>query len=152
MSETKTPAVVGAATPNQPALSTVARDLQRKIAKSLLNHWEGLRLFLDHPEVPMDNNSAENAIRGPVTGRKNYYGSGSLWSAALTATLFTLFQTYELWEIPLRRWLTSYLQACADNGGQPPADITPFLPWRLAEAPRPACRRPPPVPQRFDSS
>ena len=41
----------------------------------------------------MDNNLAENAIRGPVTGRKNYYGSGSLWSAALAATLFTLFQT-----------------------------------------------------------
>lgn len=153
--DTKRTTVVDAAPPDQKVLYRGARNQQRKIAQSLLNHWDGLRLFLDHPEVPMDNNSAENAIRGPVTGRKNYYGSGSLWSAALAATLFTLFQTYELWGIPLRRWLDNYLQACADNGGLPQADITPFLPWSLAETPRAAGRYQPPVPpriERFDSS
>jgi hypothetical protein len=31
----------------------------------------------------MDNNTAERAERGPVVGRKNYYGSGSLWSGQL---------------------------------------------------------------------
>lgn len=124
-------------------LSKVARNEQRKIAQSLLNHWPGLRLFLAHPEVPMDNNRAENAIRGPVTGPKNYYGSGSLWSAALAATLFSLFQTLDRWGIPVRAWLQNYLQACAENGGQAPADITPFLPWSLAEAPRGASPTPP---------
>ena len=73
-----------------------------------------------------------------MTGRKNYYGSGSLWSADLAAMLFSLFQTLVLWGIPLRPWLQTYLQACAENGGRAPADITPFLPWSLAEAPRPA--------------
>ncbi len=153
--EAKRTTAVDVATSDQTAFSKGARNQQRKIAQSLLNHWEGLSLFLDHPDVPMDNNSAENAIRGPVTGRKNYYGSGSLWSAALAATLFTLFQTFELWGVPLRRWLDNYLQACADNGGLPPADITPFLPWSLAEAPRTARRYQPPVPpciERFDSS
>ena len=153
--ETEETTPVDAAPPKQTPLSTGARNQQRKIAQSLLNHWEGLRLFLEHPEVPMDNNSAENALRGPVTGRKNYYGSGSLWSAALAATLFTVFQTYELWGIPLRRWLSNYLQVCADNGGLPSADITPFLPWSLAEAPRVARRYQPPLPPsatRSDSS
>jgi transposase len=131
--------------PEATALSRGARQKQRTIAQSLLDHWDGLRLFLDHPEVPMDNNLAENAIRGPVTGRKNYYGSGSLWSAALAATLFTLFQTLALWGIPVRRWLNDYLQACAHNGGRPPEDITPFLPWSLAEVPRSAPSRPPAV-------
>ncbi len=106
---------------------------QRKIGQSLLNHWDGLRVFFEHPEVPMDNNRAENSIRGPVNGRKNYYGSGSLWSAELAAYLFSLFQTLELWKVPIRPWLNSYLQACADNGGKPPADITPFLPWSKAK-------------------
>ncbi|MDP2811234.1 MAG: IS66 family transposase [Rhodocyclaceae bacterium] len=133
------------------ALSKTARHEQRKIARSLLNHWDGLRLFLDHPEVPMDNNRAENAIRGPVTGRKNYYGSGSLLSAELAATQFSLFQTLALWDIPVRPWLTRYLQACAENGGQPPADISPFLPWSLAATPRDTMRRPPPTPSN-DSS
>ena len=135
------------------AFSRGARQTQRKIAKSLLEHWSGLRLFLDHPAVPMDNNLAENAIRGPVVGRKNYYGSGSIWSAALAAMLFTLLQTLALWGLPVRRWLNDYLQACADNGGQPPGDITPFLPWSLADAPR-ATRVPsPPVaPDIIDTS
>ena len=64
---------------SQPSLSKMARQQQRKVAQSLLNHWDGLRLFLDSPEVPMDNNLGENSMRGPVVGRKNYYGSGSLW-------------------------------------------------------------------------
>ncbi len=87
----------------------VARNRQIKIVKSLLNHWSGLTLFLNHPEVPMDNNIGENAIRNPVIGRKNYYGSGSIWSAELAAMLFSIFQTLEMWGIPQRRWLT-YLQ------------------------------------------
>ena len=45
----------------------------------------------------MDNNEAEQALRNPVVGRKNYYGSGALWSAALSAILFTLFQTLLQW-------------------------------------------------------
>jgi transposase len=68
--------------------------------------------------------------------------SGSLGSAALAATLFTLFQTLALWGIPVRRWLSDYLQACAHNGGRPPEDITPFLPWSLAAVPRSALSRP----------
>jgi transposase len=112
-----------------------ANQLQRECANSLLDHWQGLKLFLDYPAVPMDNNAAENAIRGPVTGRKNYYGSGSLWSADLTATMFTIFQTFALWGIPVRDWLTGYLQACAENGGKPPIDVTPFLPWSRADKP-----------------
>jgi transposase len=141
-----TPDAASAGVADQDALAKPARTEQRKIARSLLEHWPGLRLFLDHPEVPMDNNRAENAIRGPVNGRKNYYGSGSLWSADLTAMLFSLFQTLGLWGIPLRPWLQTYLQACADNGGQAPTDITPFLPWSLAEAPIPARRAAPITP------
>lgn len=136
------------ATPNKKTLSTCAIKQQRAVAESLLNHWKGLRLFLDHPEVPMDNNPAENAVRGPVTGRKNYYGSASLWSAALAASLFTLFQTLELWGIPLRSWLENYLQTCANNGGRPPADVMPLLPWASTEASpssSPSCRHPVPT-------
>jgi len=116
-------------------LPRLARNQQRKIARSLLDHWSGLCRFLEHPEIPMDNNRGEQSIRGPVSGRKNYYGSGSLKTAALAATAFSLFQTLALWGIPVRAWLRDYLQACAENAGRPPSDITAFLPWSLAEAP-----------------
>src|SRR5439155_15419679 len=45
-----------------------------KVLASLGNHWTGLTVFVEHPEVPMDNNTAERVQRGPVVGRKNYYG------------------------------------------------------------------------------
>ena len=44
---------------------------RRKVLESLGNHWTGLTVFVEHPEVPMDNNTAERSERGPVVGRKN---------------------------------------------------------------------------------
>ena len=70
---------------------------RKKVLTSLERHWEGLTLFVEHPEVPIDNNPAERALRGPVVGRKNYYGSGALWSGTLAAALFSLFGTLRLW-------------------------------------------------------
>ena len=50
---------------------------QKAQAESMKNHWKGLTLFVDHPEIPMDNNLAERELRGPVVGRKNFYGNHS---------------------------------------------------------------------------
>jgi transposase len=109
---------------------------RHKVLESLGNHWTGLTVFVEHPEVPMDNNTAERAQRGPVVGRKNYYGSGAVWSGRLAAMLFSLLQTLCLWELNARAWLTAYLTACAEAGGAPPADVERFLPWHLNEADR----------------
>jgi len=107
--------------------------VRHKVLKSLSAHWSGLVVFVDHPEVPMDNNVAERAHRNPVVGRKNYYGSGAEWSARLAAMMFTIFQTLLLWKLNPRLWLSEYLQACAHNGGRAPADAESFLPWNLSE-------------------
>jgi transposase len=104
---------------------------RRKTLASLQEHWQGLTVFVDHPEVPMDNNTAERVQRGPVVGRKNYYGSGAEWSGRLAAILFSLFQTLALANLNPRRWLTAYLEACAVAGGRAPADATAYLPWNL---------------------
>ena len=37
--------------------------------------WDGLRAFLDNPEIELDNNRTERALRAVVVGRKNHYGS-----------------------------------------------------------------------------
>jgi transposase len=81
-----------------------------------------------------------------VCGRKSYYGSGAVWSAELAANLFTLFMTLvQCWKINPRRWLTEYLQACADNGGCAPADLSSFLPWQLSAERLHSLRTPLPV-------
>ena len=115
-----------------------------KVYRSLLNHWPGLILFMENPEVPLDNNIAENSVRGPVTGRKAYYGSGSIWSAELAATLFSILQTLVLWGINPRHWLSRYLKACAENTGKAPNDLRPFIPWQMDDRRREILARPKP--------
>jgi transposase len=105
----------------------------RKVLTSLHEHWSGLTLFVEDPRIPMDNNRSERCMRGPALGRKNYYGSGSLWSGRLAAALFSILATLKLWQINPRLWLQWYLQSCAEVGGQSPKDIEPFLPWNLSE-------------------
>ncbi len=118
---------------HNPDDSDLLSDVKYKILTSLQNHWKGLRVFVDHPEVPMDNNYGEQSIRNPVTGRKNFYGSGSLWSSLLAAIMFTIFQTMALWGINRHHWLRSYLTACAENNGKAPEDLSGFLPWEMDE-------------------
>jgi transposase len=113
----------------QPALPPA----RHRVLESLRHHWSGLTVFVDHPEVPMDNNTAERSERGPVVGRKNYYGSGSVWSGRLAAMLFSLFQTLALWGLNPRPWLTAYLSACAEAGGRGPGHPEALLPWNLSE-------------------
>ena len=44
-----------------------AKARQGKALRSLLKHREGLSVFVDNPQVPMDNNVAERELRGAVT-------------------------------------------------------------------------------------
>ena len=120
-------------------------NVQRKVLDSLKTHWQGLTVFVKLPQVPMDNNTAERRMRNPVTGRKNYYGSGSQWSAALAAMMFSIFQTLLLWKLNPHHWLYSYLTACAENGDQIPADIAPFIPWMMSEERKQQLTRPMPI-------
>jgi transposase len=105
----------------------------RELLESMGLHWDGLGVFLGHPEVPLDNNTAERSLRGPVVGRKNYYGSLAVWSGQLAAMLFSLFGTLALHNLNPRLWLTAYLEACAQAGGQAPPDLERFLPWNLSD-------------------
>lgn len=105
----------------------------KKLLKSLNKHWSGLTVFVDHPEVPMDNNIAENGLRGPVVGRKGYYGSQSIWSAELAAALFTVFGTIKLAGLNEHTWLLGYLHECAILGGHAPTDVEKYLPWNMTE-------------------
>ena len=103
----------------------------RKVLQSMRERWSGYTIFVDRPEIPPDNNESERRLRNPVVGRKNYYGSGSQWSAMLTAILFTIFQTLLKNQIDPQKWLFGYFQACAENGGRAPEDLEAWLPWNL---------------------
>ena len=119
-------------------LDDTLKSWQASALNSLKNHWQGLTIFVDHPEVPMDNNESERRLRNPVTGRKNYYGCGSVWSGGLCAMLFTILQTCCINRIDPMKLLLAYFQACAENRGCVPQDPSAFLPWNLTEEKRQA--------------
>lgn len=110
------------------------REPCRKVLTSLQEHWSGLTRFVDDPRIPLDNNACERQLRGPVVGRKNYYGSGAVWSGRLAAMLFSLFATLQRCKRNTRQWLTSYLQACARAGGRPPPKLEAWLPWQTDQS------------------
>jgi transposase len=120
----------------QQAVAEVADPAVRepcdKVLTSLQEHWSGLTRFVDDPRIPLDNNACERQLRSPVVGRKNYYGSGAIWSGRLAAMLFSLFATLERCQINGRQWLISYLEACAKAGGRPPPNVADWLPWQYA--------------------
>jgi len=118
---------------------------QRKVLDSLNNHWLGLTVFIKSPQVPMDNNTAEQRMRNPGMGRKNYYGSGCQWSAHLAAMMFSIFQTLLLWKLNPFHWLHCYLTACAENGGHAPKDINQYIPWKMSEEQKQKLAKPPPM-------
>ncbi len=59
---------------------------------------------------------------------------GGLWSPPdLTAAMYSVLGTLALNGIDVLRWLEAWLEACAKNGGKPPDDLSPWLPWTMSE-------------------
>ena len=110
-----------------------ARARRAKPLRSLVKHRGGLCVFVDKPFVPMDNNRAELALRGAVIGRALSFGSDSEKGADFTATMYSVAGTLAINGIDVRRWLKEWLTACAEKGGQPPDDLSPWLPWSMSE-------------------
>ena len=109
-----------------------------KVIATLNNERDGLARHQDLPQLPLDNNTAERALRNPVIGRKNYYGSGARWAADLAAGTWTITATAAqngLQPAPLPR-SRDHPTACARAGASPAgADLEPFLPGHPKDAP-----------------
>ena len=113
------------------ALPDTARE--GKPLRSLAKHREGLCVFVDKPHVPPTNNIAERILRAPAIGRGLSFGSDSEDGARFTAIMYSVVATLSMNGIDVLRWLEAWLKACAENGGQPPADLSPWLPWSMSE-------------------
>ncbi len=106
---------------------------QRGPLDSLLRHRDGLTVFVDNADVPMDNNPAERGLRGLAIGRKLSFGSHSVDGAQLAGMLYSIFGTLEMAGVSPYRWLLGYLDACARHRGPPPEGPAAWLPWGAGE-------------------
>lgn len=64
-----------------------------KAIQYLLNQEKYLRVFLDDPEVSMDNNVAERAIRPFTLGRKNFYLIDTISGAQASAICYSIAES-----------------------------------------------------------
>jgi len=67
----------------------------RRLIKRLRRHRGDLFTFLDHDDVPFDNNHAERSIRPAVVMRKNQYGNRSASGAETQALLMSIYRTLQ---------------------------------------------------------
>ena len=83
----------------------------------MLERWVGLTRFLDDPRIPLDNNAAERALRGPVVGRKNHYGSKSVRGTEVAALFYTLCETATLTGVDPHAYLLHAVDAALRQPG-----------------------------------
>jgi transposase len=83
----------------------------------MTNRWSRLTRFVDNPALPLDNNAAERALRGPVVGRKNHYGSRSLRGTQVAALFYSLLESAKLLGIEPAAYLKTAVEAAF--AGQP---------------------------------
>lgn len=84
----------------------------------LRNQWDGLLVFLDDADVPLENNAAERGVRKPVLGRKNHYGSRSERGVWVAALYYSLCGTCRLLGLDARAYLHEALIRAARNRGE----------------------------------
>jgi len=76
----------------------------------------------------VDNNIAENAMRGIAIGRKNYLFAGSDSGGDRAAASYTLVQTAKLNDVNPEAYLRDILAKIADS--HPINKIDSLLPWQ----------------------
>lgn len=92
----------------------------RRLVKRLRRHANELFTFLDHPEVPHDNNTGERAIRPAVIIRKNSYANRSEEGADMQAVLMSIFRTLKQRGHNPLRTIVAALQTYLQTGKLPP--------------------------------
>lgn len=103
-----------------------------KAVRYMLERLEGLTHFLTDPRISPDNNAAERALRGPVVGRKNHYGSRSLRGTQVAALFYTLCESARLNGVDAQAYLRHSVNAALPRPARSPCRT-------------PSCRPPDPV-------
>lgn len=100
----------------------------------MIERKDRLKLFLEHPELPMTNNWAERELRAGVIGRKNYNGTRSPRGQVVAQNLYSIMGTALIWGIDPADYLEAVVRHERDNPGSP---LLPAEYLRTREGPRP---------------
>lgn len=111
------------------APQVLPQSLLGKAVHYALGQWRKLSVFLEHGEVPLDNNRCENAIRPFVLGRKGWLFSDTVKGAIASANLFSIVETAKANGVEPHAYLSLLFE------GLPHAksveDFEALLPWNV---------------------
>lgn len=97
-----------------------------------LNQWQRLKVFVDYPVLTLDNNSAENAIRPFVVGRKNWLFAGTVEGARASATIYSLIETAKANKLEPYKYLRFLFEKLPFAGTE--EDYRRLLPMALTDS------------------
>ena len=89
------------------------------------NQWAALQRFVDDGRLAIDNNAAENQLRGVALGRKNWLFAGSLEGAKRAALLYSLVQSCALIDVPPFDYFKDVLLRVATHPHRLISELTP---------------------------
>lgn len=90
-----------------------------KAIRYMVNRRDRLRVFLDHPDVPLTNSDAERALRAGVIGRKNFNGPRSRRGEVLAGIFHTLCGTAKMCNIPPPAYIEAVVRHARAHAGTP---------------------------------
>lgn len=77
--------------------------------------WKKLACFLDHPQLELSNNLAENSMRPVAIGRKNWIHIGSEQAGPRVAAILSVVESCRRLKIPVRDYLGTILPGLAST-------------------------------------
>jgi transposase len=92
----------------------------RRVGKRLDRHLDQLFTFLDHPEIPWENNLAERMLRPAVIMRKTSQSNRSEQGAAVQSILMSIYQTLRLRGHSPTKTIAAALKTYTATGQLPP--------------------------------
>jgi hypothetical protein len=94
-----------------------------RLAKRMLRYCDSLFTFLDHPDVPYENNHAERMIRPAVIIRKNSQSNRSDKGAMTQAVLMSIYRTLKLRGQDPVQTVAAALRTYTASGHLPPLPV-----------------------------
>jgi transposase len=98
-----------------------------------LNNWPALLRYTDDGNLDVDNNLAEQGLRGPVTGRRNYTFFGSDNGGRTAAVLYSLVASAKRHGLDPFAYLRDVLGRISDHPSNKLHELLPDH-WKLAHA------------------
>ncbi len=109
--------------------NTLPKGLLGKALAYLDKNWGKLTVYTQDGRLSIDNNTAENAIRPFVIGRKNWLFSASVQGAKASANLYGLIETAKANGLEPYEYLRQVFAELPD--AESIDDIEKILPWNI---------------------